>query len=223
MKCFLAKIKGWFWGDKIMDNNMQSAREPFKVLRSQPTPNPESLQFIINQPVIVTGTKTYSDPEETTGDVLGESLFKIFGVENVFFKENFVTVTKSSIVGWHSLIEEITRVLETHLTRYTISDEMKRPTANMSSIVTDFTAEEFAQFSDVQKREVIDAIFEHSIRPALAYDGGGLKLEEIRGNVVRIHYQGACGSCPSSRAGTLSYIETILKEHLHPSLQVEAV
>lgn len=204
-----------------MDNNTQS--EPFKVLRTQPTPNPESLQFILNRPVIVTGTKTYSDPDDAKGDVLGEAFFKVFGVENVFFKENFVTVTKSSIVGWHSLIEEITKVLESHLTRYTISDEMKRPSVNVGSIVTEFTADEFIQFSDAQKREVIDAIFEHSIRPALAYDGGGLKLEEICGNVVRIHYQGACGSCPSSRAGTLSYIETILKEHLHPSLQVEAV
>ena len=220
MKNFVAKLTGLFLGNKKMDNNNS---EPFKVLRTQPTPNPESLQFILNQPVIVVGTKTYSDPEETAGDALGEALFKIFGIENVFFKEHFVTVTKSSIVGWHSLIEEVTKVLESSLVRYTISDEMKRPTADFGQIKTEFTADEFIEFTDAQKRDVIDAIFEHSIRPALAYDGGGLTLEEIRGNVVRIHYQGACGSCPSSRAGTLSYIETILKEHLHPSLQVEAV
>ena len=208
-----------------MENNppTTNGKDPFRVVRTQPTPNPDSLQFIINQPVIVSGTKSYTSAESALGDALGEALFKVFGVENVFLKESFVTVNKSPVVGWHSLIEEITAVLETHLTRHTISDEARQPMVDIAPILTDFSPDEFIQFSDAQKREVIDAIFEHSIRPALAYDGGGLTLEEIKGNLVRIPYQGACGSCPSSKAGTLSYIETILKEHLHPSLQVEAV
>ena len=207
-------------GGKNVDVNTPG-KEPFRVARTQPTPNPDSLQFIINQPVIVSGTKSFASAG--SGDALGEALFKIFGIENVFLKENFVTINKSPVVGWSSLIEEITKALETHLVRYTMSDESKQPSVDIPPILTDFTPDEFISFSDAQKREVIDAIFEHSIRPALAYDGGGLTLEEIKGNVIRIHYQGACGSCPSSKAGTLNYIEAILKEHLHPSLQVEAV
>ena len=39
----------------------------------------------------------------------------------------------------------------------------------------------------------------------------------IEGSVVKIHYQGACGSCPSSTTGTLSYIENFLKEAVHPT------
>jgi Fe-S cluster biogenesis protein NfuA len=222
MTNLIAKIKGWFAGSKNTDPGMPG-KEPFRVARTQPTPNPDSLQFIINQPVIVAGTKSFDSAESARGDALGEALFKIFGIENIFFKENFVTVNKSPVVGWSSLIGEITKALEAHLTRYTISDEASQPAADIPPILTDFTPDEFILFSDAQKREVIDAIFEHSIRPALAYDGGGLTLEEIKGNVIRIHYQGACGSCPSSKAGTLSYIETVLKEHLHPSLQVEAV
>lgn len=206
-----------------METTSTNGKTSFKVARTQPTPNPDSLQFILNQEVIVAGTKSFDSAESAQGDALGEALFGIFGVENVFLKENFVTVNKSPVVGWHSLIEEITKVLETRLTRYTLSDESKKPLVEVPPILTDFTPDEFIKFSDAQKKEVIDAIFEHSIRPALAYDGGGLTLEEIKGNVIRIHYQGACGSCPSSKAGTLSYIETILKEHLHPSLQVEAV
>lgn len=200
-----------------------NGKMPFKVTHTQPTPNPDSLQFIMNQHVLVAGTKTFASAEEAQGDTLGEALFKVFGVENVFFKENFVTINKSPVVGWHALIEEVTKILETHLKRYNMSDEAKQPASQADPILVEFTPEEFLNFTDAQKHEIIDAIFEHSIRPALAYDGGGLRLEDIRGNIVRIHYQGACGSCPSSRAGTLHHIETVLKEHLHPALQVEAV
>ena len=69
---------------------------------------------------------------------------------------------------------------------------------------------------------MIDELLDVAIRPALANDGGGLDVLGIEGNVVRVHYQGACGSCPSSTTGTLTYIETFLKEALHPDIQVQA-
>jgi len=38
-----------------------------------------------------------------------------------------------------------------------------------------------------------------------------------------VHYQGACGTCPSSTTGTLEFIENFLKDTLSKDLKVETV
>ena len=77
--------------------------------------------------------------------------------------------------------------------------------------------------STTQKIKIINAIFDYAIRPTLANDGGDLELVGIKGTVIQIHYQGACGTCPSSTRGTLQYIEGMIKENLHRDLTVEAL
>lgn len=69
----------------------------------------------------------------------------------------------------------------------------------------------------------VNAIFDETVRPGLASDGGGLQLVEIVDKVVRIEYQGACGSCPSSTSGTLFFIENVLRSRVNPELIVELV
>ena len=64
-------------------------------------------------------------------------------------------------------------------------------------------------------------MLDHSIRPALANDGGGIEVIGVEGNTVKIHYQGACGTCPSASAGTLQYIENFLQETLSPTLKIQ--
>jgi len=44
----------------------------------------------------------------------------------------------------------------------------------------------------------------------------------LAGNYLSIHYQGACGSCPSSISGTLSAIENLVRT-IEPDLAVVAV
>ena len=65
--------------------------------------------------------------------------------------------------------------------------------------------------------------FDEAVRPGLASDGGGLHLVDVDGKAVRVQYQGACGSCPSSTSGTLYYIESVLRSRVHPDLEVELV
>ena len=66
-------------------------------------------------------------------------------------------------------------------------------------------------------------MLDHAVRPALANDGGGITLLGVEGNLVRVHYQGACGTCPSSTTGTLEFIENFLKDTLSKDLKVETV
>ena len=79
----------------------------FHVLRVQPTPNPNAFQFSINAPIIASGTKTFESTDDAKGDSFAEALFQIYGVENVYLKESFVTVTKSETIGWHMIFEKI--------------------------------------------------------------------------------------------------------------------
>lgn len=194
----------------------------FEVIRVQPTPNPEAFQYIMNRPVIAEGILTFESAEDAKGDPLGEALFEIFGVVNVFLKENFVTVTKSDVVGWHTVMETVGETILEHLKFYEGEKPAQENKPDIDPILEGFKKEEFLSYSDEEKTKVIDALLDAAIRPALSNDGGGIDIMGIEGSVVKIHYQGACGSCPSSTAGTLSYIENFLKEAVHPDLQVQA-
>lgn len=194
----------------------------FKVMTFHHTPNPEAAQFIMSGDVIARGTRTFSSPENARGDALAEALFNIYGVENVFIKENFVTITKSPVVGWTTLMEPVQNTLEKNMTFYETCDEDQKPESAAKNILEEVEVEDFPNLPDKKKMEVIDALLDHAIRPALANDGGGITLLDVKGKVVHVHYQGACGSCPSSTTGTLQYIESFLQNTLSQDLKVEA-
>ena len=50
---------------------------------------------------------------------------------------------------------------------------------------------------------------------------GGLHVIGLEGKTLKVHYQGACGSCPSSLSGTLAGIENLLKS-IEPDIEVVA-
>ena len=192
------------------------------VLRVQPTPNPNAFQFVINAPIISAGTKTFSNADEAKGDSLAEALFQIYGVENIYLKESFVTITKSETVGWHTVFEKIGETIEEKIHHYDALDEKEVTADKPETILDKFHKEDFQNCNVKEKILIIEAVLDQAIRPALANDGGGIDVLGIKGNVINVHYQGACGTCPSSTTGTLSYIETFLKDTLHRDLTVIA-
>ena len=232
MSKFRNWLEGWFGipaeektngvSDQPTTSSGSEKSGEFHVLRVQPTPNPHAFQFVISAPVIASGTRTFENAEDAKGDPFAEALFQIFGVENIYLKENFVTVTKSETVGWHTVFEKIGETIEKKITFYETPDEEKPAEAESESILDKFHKEDFPNCNEEEKALIIEAMLDQAIRPALANDGGGLDVLGIEGNVVKIHYQGACGTCPSSTTGTLSYIETFLKDSLHPDLVVQA-
>jgi len=193
----------------------------YKVVRVQPTPNPEAFQFTVTSPVIEEGrTKTFDSADDAEGNPFAEKMFQIFGVQTLFMKGDFVTITKSPTVGWPAIMEKINAVLEGHLTFQESYDEHKE--AKSDPLLEEFKKEEFHNYEVAEQNRIIEAVLDKAIRPALANDGGGIQVIAIEGNTVKIHYQGACGSCPSSTSGTLQYIENFLRDNVHSELVVEA-
>ena len=193
----------------------------YRIVRVQPTPNPDAFQFILNGKVIGDGTKTFDSPEDAVNDILAKALFGIFGVQSIYLKENFVTITKSNTVGWHTLMEKTGHTLEEHLSFYEKGDEPEHA-EDIHPVLEAFKKEDFFDYDRDQQTEVVNALLDVAIRPALANDGGGINILAIEGKQIKIHYQGACGSCPSSTTGTLQYIEQFLQEAIHPELEVQA-
>jgi NifU-like protein len=81
----------------------------------------------------------------------------------------------------------------------------------------------FAQCGLFEKVRRIEAVLDAYVRPALASDGGGIDLVDLRGDELLVQYHGACGSCSSSVGGTLQFVQDSLANHLAHPLTVQVV
>ncbi|MDA0375032.1 MAG: NifU family protein [Planctomycetota bacterium] len=189
-----------------------------QVQSIQPTPNPNAFKFVVDG-VLYAGTKSYATAAEAAGHDLAESLFAIDGVDTLFFCDRFVTVSMKASADWRFVHEQATRALES----YQPDGEAAAPGA--AEATEDGGGFDASQLGDSERAllERIDEVLDDRIRPALAGDGGGLEVVGLDGKTLQIRYQGACGSCPSSIAGTLMAIQNMLQAEVDEELSVVSV
>lgn len=191
-----------------------------KVLKTSETPNPLAIRFHVDSKVIATGSRSFPDPESAQADVTARRLFELPHVTSVFYVGTTVTVNKDEDGDWDQMITPIADVLEETLAAAPEpppEDEAFDPYAAGASIQR---PEDFFKLSETDQVGHVNRILDEMVRPGLAGDGGGLELLGIEGTTVRVHYEGACGSCPSSTSGTLMYIEGALQRKAHPEITV---
>ena len=192
-----------------------------KVTRNDPTPNPDAIKFVLDGQIVAAGSRSFRD-RVLCEDPVAKRLFAIEEVVSIFFVANVVTVTKDPFADWSVLIPRINQVLEEATKDFEpVSNRPVSPFAGMTA-GGDHDSQ-FLERSREDKIEKINTVFDEAVRPGLASDGGGLHLVDVDGKTVRVQYQGACGSCPSSTSGTLFYIESVLRSRVHPELEVELV
>jgi Fe-S cluster biogenesis protein NfuA len=192
-----------------------------KVLKTSETPNPLAIRFHVDSKVIASGSRSFPDPESAQADVTARRLFEVPHVTSVFYVGNTVTVNKDEDGDWNGMITPIADILEETLVA---TEEIPEPE---DAFMDPYAAgahihrpEDFFKLSSDDQLGHVNRILDEMVRPGLAGDGGGLELMGIEGTTVRIHYEGACGSCPSSTSGTLMYIEGALQKKAHPELTV---
>lgn len=177
-----------------------------RVTSVQPTPNPQAFKFLTDR-TLTREIRNYNGAKEAAGDLLATALFSLPGVQTLFFCENFVTVTFGGpAADWRTLKDRIVQMLET----MHVEEPATGAAPAAGTVDTD----------DVEMMRKINEVLDDRVRPALAGDGGGLEVLELRGKTLRIRYQGACGSCPSSIAGTLSAIQSLLQSEIDEELSV---
>jgi Fe-S cluster biogenesis protein NfuA len=191
-----------------------STKKALKVVRTKETPNPNALQFVINAVLLDNGNISFASKKEAESDKMATALFERSGVLSVFVMDNFVTVTKDEETSWVPLKDRVWKTIEETVSLYQAEEKVQLSEVDVIN---------FAELSNEKKLQGIEMVLNRSIRTNLAQDGGGVELKGIEGNEVSIHYQGACGSCPTSTSGTLQYIQTQIRQQLHPELTVKSV
>lgn len=81
----------------------------------QPTPNPNSIKITTNAGAFIDdGMESFGAAQEAEGHPLGERLFNVPGVVNVFIVPQFVTVTKHPATDWGAVTPKLKSALAEH-------------------------------------------------------------------------------------------------------------
>ena len=184
-----------------------------KIAEIEDTPNPNAVKFTLHEPLTWGISHSYENAIQAQDDALATALFEIEHVSNVFYVDRWLTVTQDGSADWPTLVRLIAVPLRA------------APAAAAQSAAAVFearTAIADLSSADQERLERINVLLDERIRPSLQNDGGDLHVMGLAENYLSIHYQGACGSCPSSIAGTLKGIENLVRE-IEPDMHVVAV
>ena len=177
-------------------------------IRTQFTPNPNALKFVLNHDVKREGKVTFSDMDAATYVPMAHALMSLDGVAQVHFFENVITVTKEDEKAWEhlegSVFQAIKNFISVHDPDFVLPTE--KPVRDRSGLSLPL----------LQLEEILD----RTIRPGLQADGGDVEVVDYQDHVITIRYEGACGGCPSSMYGTLEAIRSILKDEFDPQCEV---
>ena len=187
-----------------------------KIQDIQETPNPNAVKFILKEPVSHGTSHSFKTAEDGANDLLAKSLFDIADVVSVFYMDKMLTVEKTDEAEWDELLPALAVPIRAAEAVQVSSGNRKPAAAAVGGAIA-------AAASDDPKLAQINDLLDERIRPYLAGDGGWLEVLELEDSTLKIRYEGACGSCPSSLTGTLMAIENMIKEEIDPEITVVAV
>jgi NFU1 iron-sulfur cluster scaffold homolog, mitochondrial len=182
-------------------------------IETEGTPNPATLKFLPGRYVMGTSTADFASAVSAERSPLASALFDLPGVARVFLGGDFITVTKTDEVDWQGLKPQILASIMDHFVA-------GRPV--IEGAAEEDPVEAFAPEDEeivAQIKELLDT----RVRPAVAGDGGDIVFRGYSEGIVRLHMQGACSGCPSSRATLKHGIENMLRHYVPEVVAVEQV
>ncbi len=185
-----------------------------RIAEIEVTPNPNARKFILKEPLTWGVSRAFDNAGQAEEDALAQQLFAIEHVTNVFYVDHWITVTQDGEADWPELLRSLAEPIraapsaEVHSAQYAA--------AAPAAAAAEMTPDERERF------ERISELLDEQVRPYLQGDGGDLYVVGLKGNRLEVHYQGACGSCPSSLSGTLAGIEGLVHS-VDPDIEVVAV
>ena len=184
-----------------------------KIAEIESTPNPNAMKFILKEPLTRGVARAYDNAEQAKDDLLACPLFDIEHVTNVFYVDRWITVTQDGSANWQELMRKVA---------VRIRAAPAAAAQSAATVAAAGTALADLNPQDQQRLGRINALLDAQVRRYLQSDGGDLYVLGLEGNTLTVHYQGACGSCPSSLSGTLSAIENLVRS-IEPNIEVIAV
>jgi len=85
------------------------------TIEVQPTPNVNALKFVTNRRVTEGRSQTFRSAGDAAASPLAAALLQIPGVVQVFFLNDFITVTRDPTADWNTIAGEVERVIREYL------------------------------------------------------------------------------------------------------------
>lgn len=186
-----------------------------KIDEIERTPNPNAMRFILKEPLSPGVTRSYDKASEAANDAFAQSLFAIPHVIGVYYVDKYITVTQDGDADWSELLRKLAPPIRE------AEAPSKEALLDAHGMDNAHISEEALQSSD-PRLALINQMLDEQVRPYLLADGGGLKVLGLEDNVLKVHYQGACGTCPTATTGTLYAIESMVKR-IDPTIEIESV
>ncbi len=183
-------------------------------IQTESTPNPATLKFLPGQTVLEAGTADFASAEAAANSPLATRIFAVDGVTDVFFGNDFVTVTKADSVEWDHIKPAILGAVMEH---YQSGAPVMEGGDDPASGHADFSGEDSEIVGQI--KELLDS----RVRPAVAQDGGDITFHGFERGVVYLHMQGACAGCPSSTLTLKMGIENLLRHYIPEVIEVRPV
>ncbi len=190
-----------------------------KIADIQETPNPNAVKFILKEAVSYGTSHSFDSVEKAVDNQLAKSLFEIGEVVSVFYMDKMITVEKTDDADW----DEILPLLAVPIRAAEAVPTTNGTNGKNGSAATAVGGAIAAAANDNPVIIQINELLDERIRPFLASDGGWLEIIDLEDKTLKIRYQGACGSCPSSLTGTLSAIENMIRDEIDSEIEVIAV
>ncbi len=181
-----------------------------KIKEIERTPNPDAMRFVLGEPLTNGVTRSFEDSAEAEHDELAKALFNIENVINVYYVDKYITVTQNGNAVWSELLRKLAPPIREAKPQLDVEED------------EEVHASKEVQDTDDPRLIQINQLLDEQVRPYLLADGGGLKVVGLDGNRLKVHYQGACGTCPTATSGTLYAIESMVKR-IDPEIQVISV
>lgn len=84
------------------------------TIEVQPTPNVNALKFVTNRRLTEGRSQTFRSPADAGAPPLAAALLGIPGVVQVFFLNDFITVTRNPEIPWEKIAEAVEAAIRAH-------------------------------------------------------------------------------------------------------------
>ena len=178
------------------------------MIYTEATPNPATLKFVVNRPLMPDDFVELQNLEEAKGAPLGQ-------ISTVFVSQNFITITKEEDVMWAEIMLPIKEKIKLYLEsgQALFEEGFEKPKKATNQI--------HATDTDIEAR--IKGALDKYVKPAVEMDGGAISFVSFENGLLKLSLQGSCSGCPSSTVTLKQGIEGLMKRMVPEVELVEAV
>lgn len=217
------KLVDYLNDELVIVDEGDTKKEQATSIYVESTPNPEVMKFVANRK-IVPNLFEFTSPAEAKHAPLATMLFNMPFVKQVFFDENYISVTKIKEIEWAEIQVELRNQIQDFLSsgQEAVDTKNQSPGSSFSDTAQETPAAVTVHPSaETELGKNIISILEEYVKPAVASDGGNIQFEkyEPETKTVFVLLQGACAGCPSSTFTLKNGIETMLKNMLGDQIQ----